>query len=135
MKCQEVREKISAYIDEELDPALSRSIAEHLSGCSLCEAELEVFQNIDTALKGLPTYELAPEFAEQVSLRVRESYASAGRSGLIHRVFALSVKFFESFFELLEPPEPSSTMTLDEFGDFPPFSMGYIYFKLLNQIK
>jgi hypothetical protein len=131
MKCQEVREKISTYMDEELDPALSQSIAQHLSGCIVCQEELKAFQNIDTMLKGLPRYELAPEFAEQVILRVSKSSTSAEKSGLL----ALLVHFFENFFDLLDPPKPSSTLTLDEFGDFPPFSMGYVYFKLLNQIK
>lgn len=40
MKCQEIEEGLTAYLAEEADPALCRSIKAHLKGCKKCRSRL-----------------------------------------------------------------------------------------------
>jgi anti-sigma factor (TIGR02949 family) len=39
--CREIFERLSEYLDEELDPDLCSKIEAHLDGCEPCEAFLE----------------------------------------------------------------------------------------------
>ena len=38
--CEETREHLSAYLDEELDPRAAEAVAEHVESCSRCGEEL-----------------------------------------------------------------------------------------------
>lgn len=38
LTCREILEKLSEYIDEDLDPSMCDQIEEHMSGCSPCVA-------------------------------------------------------------------------------------------------
>ncbi|WDT75034.1 MAG: zf-HC2 domain-containing protein [Candidatus Manganitrophus sp.] len=40
MKCREIEEDLSAYLAEEADPALCRSIKAHLKGCKKCRSRI-----------------------------------------------------------------------------------------------
>jgi hypothetical protein len=40
MKCREIEEDLSAYLAEEADPALCRSIKAHLKGCKKCRSRM-----------------------------------------------------------------------------------------------
>ncbi len=134
MKCRKAKEIISAYMDDELDTDLSRNITQHLAQCSGCREELGIFQNIDTLIKNLPQHEMSPGFVKKMVLIIRESSTPAKKSPIAGwMLLAPLLKFFENFFELLESAKRPSTHTLEEFSDFPPFSIGCIYFKLLNQ--
>lgn len=39
MRCQEVRQRISAFLDQELTPLEYREVEEHLTACSRCREE------------------------------------------------------------------------------------------------
>jgi anti-sigma factor RsiW len=41
MDCQHVRERLSGYLDRQLDPAEERAIEQHLAGCTTCQRVLE----------------------------------------------------------------------------------------------
>ncbi|MDL1977404.1 MAG: zf-HC2 domain-containing protein [Deltaproteobacteria bacterium] len=129
MKCRQVRKKLSAYIDDELDSAVSHSIARHLSQCPLCQKKLNVFLNVNTVLKDLPWREVAPGFAERLILKAQRPHTPVKEPDFICRIFGPLLSFFKNFYELIDPPKPSRTQTLEEFSDFPPFCIGYIYFK------
>lgn len=133
MKCQEVEERVSAYLDEELDSALRQGMANHLDQCAGCREELEGFQDLDALLKRLARLDMGPEFAEYLVARLCKESAASKRMYCEGGVSNPVLRFFESFFELLEPARSRRTRSLEEFNDFPPLSIGYLYCKILGQ--
>jgi anti-sigma factor RsiW len=53
MKCSEVQEYLSAWMDGEVPEGLRQGLGDHLSGCPACQAELTVLERLDAALAGL----------------------------------------------------------------------------------
>lgn len=133
MQCQKVQRKISAYMDGELDEASSRSMERHISQCGKCREMAADFKEIDVLIRGLPKLDMGPDFVGQFLERVSESRAPVAGKSSNRWPFATVMRFMSNFMDLLEARNAPSTKTLDEFGDFPPFSMGHIYFKLLDQ--
>lgn len=133
MQCRKVQGKISAYMDGELDPASSRSVERHISQCAACRKMAADFLGVDDLVRGLPKFDMGPDFVGQILEKVGESRAPVARKHSDRSPFAPVLRFMSSFMDLLEARDSPSTHALDEFGDFPPFSMGYIYFKLLDQ--
>jgi anti-sigma factor RsiW len=134
MECRQAIERISPYLDHELDAASARQVEAHLHECANCREVLNEFQEIDGMVHGLPRFDPGPDFARQMSTKLSKSAATAeierpGRPPVLERLFRL----LEDFVQLLSPTRAHTTGTLDEFGDFPPLSMGHIYFKLMDQ--
>jgi hypothetical protein len=134
MRCREVERKISAYLDDELESGMRQSIETHLNRCGECRKQLEGLGELDGLLQELPTVHVAKEFADKLVLKVRtEAVAieksSTGGHGFLGRLLSLAYDFFD----LLERPKSPRTFTLDEFDDFPPLSMGYVYCRLLER--
>jgi len=135
MKCRDIQEKLSAYIDEELNPDQLRDIKQHLLHCQKCRSELKGLQNVDTALKGAPLYGVPARFSEKLLQEIHITSSSTENLNVINLIFTPIKKFFLNFFTLIESLKSFKTATLDEFSDFPPCSMGYIYFNLIGQKK
>ncbi|MBF0496046.1 MAG: zf-HC2 domain-containing protein [Deltaproteobacteria bacterium] len=130
MHCSKACEKISAYLDHELDSELSQQVAHHIGQCDDCREVFQDFQKINATVREWPKIELAPDFARQLGRMVEAKEGQAtGRLSVPWPLW----RFVQSFIRLLDATRYSSAQTLDEFNDFPPFSMGYIYFKLLDQ--
>ena len=133
MKCRQAGEKISAYVDHELDAASTRQLESHLRRCAQCRQTLDDFQGIDEMVRGLPRIELGSDFAGQMVMQA-SGLATAGQAGctdgssLLERLF----RFAQDFVDLVSSARSSSTGILDEFSDFPPLSMGHVYFKLMD---
>lgn len=133
MKCREGRAKISAYVDHELDAASSLQVESHLRRCAECREMLNDFQGIDEMVRGLPRIEIGPDFAGQMvmkasGLAAAEKAGRTDRLSLLERLFRLA----EDFVDLVNSEWSPSTGTLDEFGDFPPLSMGHVYFRIMD---
>lgn len=133
MQCQEIQKKISAYIDGELNASLSRSVENHLSQCVACHKLAADFKKVDDLLTGLPEFDVNPDFVGQILKKAGKSHAPIARRDSDRSLFAPVIRFMSSFMDLLEGRSAPSTHILDEFGDFPPSSIGYIYFRLLDQ--
>jgi hypothetical protein len=134
MKCSGVERKISAYLDEELESGMRESIETHLNRCGQCRKRVEGLRELDALLQGLPRVHVAAEFADKLVLKVRREAlsiekSSIGEHGFLDRLLTLAYDFFG----LLERSKSPRTLTLDEFNDFPPLSMGYIYCGLLKR--
>ena len=61
MNCQELLEKISEYIDKEIDPTLCQEIEEHVEDCEPCVAfintlkkTVEMFEGYSEQSQGIP---------------------------------------------------------------------------------
>ena len=135
MKCKEIQEKLSTCIDKELNPDQLKDIKQHLLHCKKCRSELKGLQNVDTALKGAPLYSVPARFSEKLLQEIQITSSSTEKLKVINLIFAPVTKFFLNFFTLIESLKSLKTATLDEFSDFPPCSMGYIYFNLIDQKK
>lgn len=71
MQCEEVRERLSAFQDDELDPVASREIQQHLDSCPDCADVLGRMMDLSGRLRAEAPYYRAPE-----SLRARVGQAS-----------------------------------------------------------
>ncbi|MCJ7826830.1 MAG: mycothiol system anti-sigma-R factor [Demequinaceae bacterium] len=58
--CDELMDRLFAYIDKELPEDELRAIAEHLEGCGPCEAQRRAFERIKQMVAGCP-HEVAPD--------------------------------------------------------------------------
>ena len=135
MKCRDIQEKLSAYIDEELNPDQFENVTQHLSHCLECSSALKDLQRVDTVLNNAPLYSVPAKFSEKLMHEIDITSSSTENLNIINLIFAPVTKFFLNFFTLIESLKSFKTATLDEFSDFPPCSMGYIYFNLIDQKK
>src|SRR5579872_3568806 len=60
MNCQDARELIHAYADEELDLATARQLDAHLRECASCRRTLEAARAVKTAVSNPALYHSAP---------------------------------------------------------------------------
>ena len=83
MQCEEVLDRLSAFLDDELDPTRSREIQQHLDACPSCTDALGQMKELAGRLRAEMPYYRAPD-----SLRARVSQAawsSASRGGVAGR--------------------------------------------------
>jgi predicted anti-sigma-YlaC factor YlaD len=135
MECSQIRRKLCAFMDGEMDGTTSQLIEEHLDGCRECLEYLHGFRQVDERLQGVPKIDLSPDFSSRVVSAAIQTPDVEKRKGVR---FTSSLKqavmrLSEAVFSLLGPGAGPSTRTLDEFSDCPPLSMSSIYFKLLDQ--
>jgi len=80
MKCSDIRNNFSDYIDGEALPEVAAAIEQHVTGCDECRRELENYRAFTALLSGLGEEELP--FAFNAKLRQRlEEEARARRRG------------------------------------------------------
>ncbi|MFH1732635.1 MAG: zf-HC2 domain-containing protein, partial [Planctomycetota bacterium] len=60
MKCEEIKELLSEYVDGELPAADAASVGQHLAGCDACRAEFEALRQTAALVRSLPRAD-APE--------------------------------------------------------------------------
>ncbi len=71
MRCNEAREFLSAFLDDELDPVRSREIEEHVRSCADCAAALGGLRQLGERLRAE-----APYYRASDSLRARVGQAA-----------------------------------------------------------
>lgn len=60
-------ERLSAFLDDELDDDTALGVTRHLAGCASCMEELEQLRAMRTALRGLPIVEPPPVLLQGVA--------------------------------------------------------------------
>lgn len=122
-------------MDGELDGGTSRLIEKHIDTCPGCREYLHEFREVDGLVHGLPKIELSLDFTSRVVSEAVKTSNIASRKTVTFgsSLRILLARLSDAVFNLFEPGAPPSTRTLDELGDCPPLSMGYIYFKILDQ--
>ncbi len=73
MRCEDVREIISLYIDNELNGEERNEIIEHLQSCEECNREYEDLLTIKRLLSETPEIELPSNFKEELHKKLVES--------------------------------------------------------------
>ena len=137
MNCSQIKKKLSAFMDDELDEATSRLIKEHLKDCPPCREYLHEFREVDNLLYGLPRNDPNPDFSQRVLRTATGTSMIAGEKPVpfSSRIrFALE-RISEEIFSLIPSGSPPNIRTLEEFSDCPPLSLSFIYFRLLEQPK
>jgi predicted anti-sigma-YlaC factor YlaD len=130
MRCRDVLERMSPYMDGELDSVMSERISSHISRCSQCREELQALGNVDTLLKELQRPSISLELATKL---VREGQVvPADRATTPGRPIAWLLEAFERLYDLLHPLKSPRTGTLEEFSDVPSSFMGFAYFKIID---
>jgi anti-sigma factor RsiW len=129
MKCSEVQEYLSAWMDGEVPEGLRQRVADHVAGCPACQAELKALERLDGALAELEV-PVPRGLAAKVSRRLPHP-ASPWRQSLALAVcLALGIFLGSSLTGTLYPgPAPTNGITtevanLGVFQDYPQGSLG-----------
>ena len=130
MKCSEVQENLSAWLDGEVPEGLHQQLADHLAGCPVCQAELEILERLDAALGGLEV-PVPRGLADKVKRRLPRPAASPWIQSLALAVcLALGIFLGSSLTGTLDPwPASTNGITNDManlgvFQDYPQGSVG-----------
>lgn len=70
MKCQEIQELLSAYVDNTCTSVEKENIEKHISGCPSCKEELELLQSLVLSLNQLDDLELPSDFHQNLMDRI-----------------------------------------------------------------
>ena len=77
MKCSEIRERLSAYIDAELDERTLEEIEVHLSGCEQCRDELAALRMLVSCAGDIEEVESPVDLKQRIFEAVEETPAMA----------------------------------------------------------
>jgi len=79
MECRDVVDRLSPFLDDELDPVASQEVSRHLDSCPDCAADLERQRQLSESLRRDLEYHRAPDL---LRARVaRDARAAVGREG------------------------------------------------------
>ena len=85
MDCREVRDLLSAFLDDELDPVRSREIERHVASCVECAAALANLRRMSVALRQDLPYHRAPDLLRaRIAREVRGTVRVTGRVAAPH---------------------------------------------------
>lgn len=73
MKCDEINDRLSLYIDNELSPEEMRQVEEHLQSCEICQKEYEDYKNLISVLNGLPEEEPPEGYCKRLHKKLLEN--------------------------------------------------------------
>lgn len=73
MRCEEVQEQLSEYLEKLLEPGQSKSVDGHLTSCPRCTGELAALAECRRLVGGLPLVEPPFGFTSRVMAHVRDS--------------------------------------------------------------
>ncbi len=72
MKCGEIKERLSEYVDDILDPETKALVDKHLSACEGCERELASLKAVVSELGALDSVEPPRDFLDQLHERIEK---------------------------------------------------------------
>lgn len=134
--CKEIRNKLSAYIDNELPAAERKLIEDHLHKCPACAQEGSSLRQVIDLMDGLtdesPSRSFIPATVHRASAWKRCAYVKG-------HILTPALAVLRSAFSLVfHPLEASSDRKwtpfnayLRSFDDFPPGSLSSIYLELI----
>lgn len=129
MKCNEVQEYLSAWLDGEVPEGLRQGLADHLSGCPACQGELAALERLDAALAGLEV-PVPQGLAAKVRRRLPRPASSWRQSLALAVCLALGIFLGSSLAGTLYPGGApvngiaNEVASLEIFQDYPQGSLG-----------
>ena len=133
MKCDEVQENLSAWLDGEIPEELRPRLAEHLAACPACRAELVALERLDAALGRLEAPGPRRDLAAAVLRQLPRPASPWVRSLALAACLLLGIFFFffltGTLYPGLEPANGNDVVSLEIFQDYPQGSVGgaFIY--------
>lgn len=73
--CRNLFEKMSEYIDGELDAAAAAAIRRHLADCPYCAVCRDTLQRTVDLCRSLPDRPVPPDFSAKMTLLIAERFA------------------------------------------------------------
>ncbi len=70
LRCKDVWQEVSAYLDNDLDPVLRQHLEEHLAHCVHCAALIDSTRNVLILIADERTFELPTGFSERLRKRL-----------------------------------------------------------------
>lgn len=132
--CEQIRERLSAWLDGELTAAESRQVAAHLEVCADCSRELSLLESLDAALGTLaaPVPARLPERVLDRLQRRRYWWQSLAMAASLVIGIVLGGTLAQSFYPYATTATTVAKVTngngevlaLEEFRDFPQGSLG-----------
>lgn len=132
MTCSEARQYIFAFLDNELDAALSLEVQQHIEHCALCARECEIENVVRRQLAAkLQQTDVVPEFDESALLRLLRSgpgapvltprttrrYWKFGAAGAIAATFLFAASFLANPARQVQEVSLADTL-VDDFDHF-----------------
>jgi anti-sigma factor RsiW len=136
--CAEIRERLSAYIDDEILAQERARIEEHLRHCNACVLELTSLRQINELLDSMPNETPAPAF----TLKAVHRAASWMQCDYVKEhvlrpamAYLLAMVSFVFYFEAgaFKKRQYPVYGHLRNFDDFPPESLSSIYVDLIQK--
>ena len=130
MECHEVQQRLSAWLDGELDEAAGTKLTAHLKGCEACRREWRELTLLDAAL-GRLVAPVPPGLAEKVAARVRRPrrrqwLQNVALAACLVLGISLGGTMARSFYTATPTETGTEVASLEVFHDFPQGSLGAV---------
>ena len=83
MKCEEIKELLTEYLDGELPAGDAASVEEHAAECEACRAELEALRQTSALLKSLPRADAPAGLAQNVAASLDRQITARRRAAAL----------------------------------------------------
>jgi len=149
MKCREVKRKLSAYMDGELDLHEKKMVETHLQSCAKCQHELKILKETWEEITNLPLPDPVPYFYTRLKVRMEERekkkrlnwveqvlIPASAVAVIALGVFIGSTVSRNGNLQIANSSveeELVSSLYLNSFDDFPNSSLGEVYIELTSQ--
>lgn len=87
--CNEIKELLSFYLDNELHENDRKQVVKHLENCSNCKAELERIKDIIEALNEIEDIELPQDFSVNLHQKLEKEHAQMYPKKSVSKAYAL----------------------------------------------
>ena len=128
--CEQVQERLSAWLDGELAPEARQEVAAHLEICPGCQGELALLSRLDAALGALEAQPLPAQLPQRVleRLRPRRRYwwQSLAMAASLILGIVLGGTLARDFYPYPASNGDAEVLALEEFHDFPQGSLGAV---------
>jgi len=74
MKCEELLQQLSDYVDGTADPCMCRELEKHLAGCEPCEVVVDTLRKTITVYKSGQEVSLTPVFRQKLHDCLRQKW-------------------------------------------------------------
>ena len=86
MRCEEIQKKLTAYVDDELDPTSRVYVKLHLEQCPQCRAQLEETTKMLSLYKSIPELKPQPKDIERIMEAIPFARSHQKKTGLVSKL-------------------------------------------------